>query len=96
MSRKLVFLPLILGFSSVPVVAETLVPQDKILVFACLENMEQGTTWPQCVELMFQPCVSESAGLSGEFSACVEGCSSAGYSESEVMMTANMCRKDMT
>jgi hypothetical protein len=90
------YLPLVAAQTDSPALADVRITQDKVLVLACLENMEQGTTWPQCVELMFQPCVSESAGLSGEFSACREGRSSAGYCESEVMMTANMCRKDMT
>ncbi|MEP3345515.1 MAG: hypothetical protein ABJN34_11745 [Litoreibacter sp.] len=57
------YLPLVAVLIGTPVVADTTIAQDKVLVLACLENMEQGsTTWPQCVELMFQPCVSHEVG----------------------------------
>ncbi len=48
------------------------IAQDKVLVLACLEQMEQTTTWPQCVELMFQPCVAEEVG-SEAHQACLGG-----------------------
>lgn len=35
---------------------------DQILVLACLERIEDGTTWGQCVNLMFQPCAGEEVG----------------------------------
>lgn len=53
-----------------PVQAEVL-EQDKVLVFACLEQMERETTWNQCLNLMFQPCVGEEVGSDGHV-ACLK------------------------
>jgi hypothetical protein len=47
-----------------PTQAETL-SDEKILVLACLEQMEDATTWNQCLNLMFQPCVGEDVGSDG-------------------------------
>ncbi len=41
------------------------VPEDQILVLACLENIEQSTTWGQCLNLMFQPCAQQEVGSDG-------------------------------
>lgn len=41
------------------------ISDDQILVLACLENLEQGTTWGQCLNLIFQPCVSHEVGSDG-------------------------------
>ena len=55
--------------------AQTLLAQDKVVVLACLENMENGTenatTWNQCTTLMFQPCAEEEVGLAGHV-ACLK------------------------
>ena len=64
------YLALIAALAVSPAIAETPLAQDKILVLACLENMEQGTTWPQCVELMFQRCVSHEVGTDAH-AACL-------------------------
>jgi len=47
-------------------------PAEKVLVLACLENLDQGTTWPQCAGLMFQPCEGEEVGSEGHV-ACLKG-----------------------
>lgn len=46
------------------------IEDEKILVLACLEQMEVTTTWNQCLNLMFQPCVSETVGSDGHV-ACL-------------------------
>lgn len=67
------YLPLVLAMAATPVAAaETPIAQDKVLVLACLEAMEAGTTWPQCVELMFQPCVSHEVGTLAH-TTCLSG-----------------------
>ena len=35
------------------------IAEDKVLVMGCLEQLEQTTTWGQCVQLMFAPCADE-------------------------------------
>lgn len=65
-------LTLIAALAVTPAFADTPVAPDKILVMACLENLEQGTTWHQCVELMFQPCVSHDAGGAAH-ATCLQG-----------------------
>jgi hypothetical protein len=54
-----------------PVLAQEL-DKDKVLVLACLEQMDQSTTWNQCLNLMFQPCVGEEVGSDGHV-ACLTG-----------------------
>lgn len=44
-----------------PAQAEVLA-DDKVLVLACLEQMDVSTNWNQCLNLMFQPCVGEDVG----------------------------------
>ncbi len=46
------------------------IAEDKLLVLACLENLENTTTWSQCVNLMFQPCIDETPG-SETHAACL-------------------------
>lgn len=46
------------------------IDDEKVLVLACLERMEDGTTWSQCLNLMFQPCVGETVGSEGHV-ACL-------------------------
>lgn len=53
-----------------PVSAQEL-SEDKVLVLACLGQMEQTTTWNQCLNLMFQPCVGEEVGSDGHV-ACLK------------------------
>lgn len=65
------YLPLIAALMATPAMAEEAkVADDKVLVLACLENMGTSTQWPQCVELMFQPCVSHEVG-SDAHAACL-------------------------
>jgi len=65
------FLPLIAALMATPAMADdTAIGDDKVLVLACLENMGQTTQWPQCVELMFQACVSHEVG-SEAHAACL-------------------------
>jgi hypothetical protein len=66
------YLSLIFALAAAPAFAQTTIAEDKVLVLACLENLEQGTTWPQCVELMFQPCVSREVGTEAH-TACLGG-----------------------
>ena len=66
------YMPLVVALAAAPALAETPIAEDKILVLACLENMEQGTTWPQCEELMVQPCVSHEVGTDAH-AACLGG-----------------------
>ncbi len=37
--------------------AETALPQAHVNSMACLETMGQGTSWGQCLGLIFEPCV---------------------------------------
>jgi hypothetical protein len=60
-----------IGLLPLPALADT-VPEDKILVLACFENLEESTTWEQCVGLMFQPCAGEDVGTKAHV-ACLEG-----------------------
>ncbi len=56
-----------------PATAQDLpVAQDKLVVLACLEQMEITTTWPQCLGLMFEPCAEEVPGSDGH-AACLTG-----------------------
>ena len=58
--RSLAFATLLLAS---PAVAEDLpIAEDKLVVLACLEQMEITTTWPQCINLMFEPCADEGPG----------------------------------
>jgi hypothetical protein len=41
-------------------------------VVSCLEQMENGTTWAQCVNLMFSPCADQEVGSAGHV-ACLTG-----------------------
>ncbi|RLJ60336.1 hypothetical protein BCF46_0534 [Litoreibacter meonggei] len=66
------YLPLIAALAATPAMAQDTIAQDKVLVLACLETMEAGTTWPQCVELMFQPCVSHEVGTDAH-ATCLGG-----------------------
>ncbi|WP_281856247.1 hypothetical protein [Litoreibacter halocynthiae] len=66
------YLPLIAALTTTPAMAQDTIAQDKVLVLACLETMEAGTTWPQCVELMFQPCVSHEVGTAAH-ATCLGG-----------------------
>jgi hypothetical protein len=52
--------------------SEPLIAEDKLLVLGCLEQIEQGTTWGQCVNLMFAPCAAETPGTDGHV-ACLTG-----------------------
>lgn len=63
-------LPLIACLMASPAAAEGPIAEDHVLVLACLENMGTSTQWPQCVELMFQPCVSHAVG-SDAHAACL-------------------------
>lgn len=62
------------GLSGIPGAAQQTaepIPEDQILVMACLENIEQSTTWGQCLNLMFQPCAAEEVGSDGH-AACLK------------------------
>jgi len=52
--------------------AEPLIAEDKVLVLGCLEQIDQGTTWPQCVNLMFAPCAAQTPGEEGHVT-CLNG-----------------------
>jgi len=52
--------------------SEPLIADDKLLVLGCLEQIDQGTTWGQCVNLMFEPCAAETPGTDGHV-ACLNG-----------------------
>ena len=47
-----------LSVSALSAQAETAVPQAHVNSMACLETMGQGTSWGQCLGLIFEPCVS--------------------------------------
>jgi hypothetical protein len=47
------------------------IEDEKVLVLACLEQMDNETTWNQCLNLMFQPCVGEVVGSDGHV-ACLK------------------------
>ncbi|WP_299190761.1 hypothetical protein [uncultured Litoreibacter sp.] len=49
---------------------DPIVAEEKLLVLGCLEQMENGTSWPECVSLMFQPCADEAPG-SDPHAACL-------------------------
>lgn len=68
------YLPLIAALMASPAMAAdtTTVAPEKVLVLACLENMGTTTEWSQCVELMFQPCVTHAVG-SDAHAACLSG-----------------------
>ncbi|WP_420862900.1 hypothetical protein [Algirhabdus cladophorae] len=44
--------------------------EHQTMVVGCLEQMENGTTWGQCVNLMFSPCAAEAVGSDGHV-ACL-------------------------
>lgn len=46
------------------------IAEDKLLVLACLENLEGSTTWSQCVNLMFEPCAEQTPGTESH-AACL-------------------------
>ena len=52
--------------------AQAVIPQDKVEVLACVENLETSTTWAQCTTMMFQPCADEEVGSGGHV-ACLGG-----------------------
>lgn len=47
------------------------IEDDKALVLTCIEQMDISTTWNQCLNLMFQPCVGETVGSEGHV-ACLK------------------------
>jgi len=53
-----------------PVVAAPQVAGHQANVVSCLEQMENGTTWSQCVNLMFSPCAKLDMG-SDDHVACL-------------------------
>ncbi len=61
-----------LTFTALAQAAEPLIAEDKVLVLGCLEQIEQGTTWRQCVNLMFEPCAAQTPGTDGHV-ACLNG-----------------------
>lgn len=61
MIKQLAAACLLTGLTILPALAEDL-PKDQIFVLACLENLEQSTTWGQCLNLMFQPCADNDVG----------------------------------
>lgn len=58
------------GASAASAAADRL-DEDQILVLACLENLEDSTSWPQCSALLFQPCAQEEVGSDGHV-ACLQ------------------------
>lgn len=38
------------------------ISEDKTQVLACLDSMSSGTTWGQCVTMMFAPCAAQEPG----------------------------------
>lgn len=63
---------LALALSSPAQARDIAIAEDKTLVLGCLEALDNGTTWPQCVSLMFQPCNDATPG-SAPHAACLEG-----------------------
>lgn len=61
-----------LTFAAPAQAAEPLIAEDKVLVLGCLEQIEQGTTWRQCVNLMFEPCAAQTPGTDPHV-ACLNG-----------------------
>lgn len=56
-----------------PAAAQDLpIAEDKLVVLACLENMEITTSWPQCLDLMFEPCAEEAPGTEAH-ATCLSG-----------------------
>lgn len=51
---------------------DIVIDEEKILVLGCLEQMEQTTSWPQCVQLMFKACEGEEVG-SDAHATCLSG-----------------------
>ncbi|PTX56576.1 hypothetical protein C8N43_1235 [Litoreibacter ponti] len=85
------YLTLIAALMAAPTVAQanTTIAEDKVLVLACLENMGTTTQWPQCVELMFQPCVSHEVGTDAH-AACL------GEVRKGWVTTVEILQKDLT
>ncbi|MEM6595699.1 MAG: hypothetical protein AAF672_12995 [Pseudomonadota bacterium] len=72
-SRPLIPLAFATLLLASPAAAEELpIAEDKLVVLACLEQMEITTTWPQCLNLMFEPCAEEVPG-SDEHATCLTG-----------------------
>ena len=61
---------LALGLAA-PVAAETIdLTEDQAAVVGCIEALGEGTTWNQCLGLMFQQCAAEDVGSDGHV-ACL-------------------------
>ncbi|MEM9582515.1 MAG: hypothetical protein AAGA08_05305 [Pseudomonadota bacterium] len=68
--KQLAFATLLLAS---PAAAQDLpIAEDKVVVLACLEQMEITTTWPQCLGLMFERCADEAPG-SEAHATCLTG-----------------------
>ena len=73
--------------------ADSVLPKAHVSALACLENLDTTSTWNQCLGQLFAPClgddvgseshsrcqITEFAGLTGEYAACLEGRSTAEY-----------------
>ncbi|NNK79845.1 MAG: hypothetical protein HKP40_14170 [Litoreibacter sp.] len=53
---------LVLALSAVPSVAAEPLTEDKLQVLSCLEQLDQGAEWSQCLDLMFGPCAEHKVG----------------------------------